>query len=161
MSNNPTNKLKYTKADKRGMIFLLSNIICWITIAFIIEPVKSDDYSGILINLLLGPIAVAMGSFLYLVVLGIFLVLGYFIIAIIIILICIWINPSLEVYLFDNKFLSFMNNLFVKNLFETILDFEKTGMGIMFIRIILPWIIYVILYLIAPAFFGVLNYIRA
>lgn len=161
MSDNPTNKLKYTKADKRVMIFLLSIIICWITMAFIIEPVKSDDYSGILINVLLGPIVFAMVSLISLLVLGIFFVLGYFIIAIITILIFLWIKPSLEIYLLDNKFLSFIDNLFVKNLFETILDFEKSGIGIMFIRIILPWVFYFFLYLIAPAMIAVINYLSA
>lgn len=161
MSNNPTNKLKDTKANKQVMIFLLSIIICWITMAFIIEPVKSDDYSGILINVLLGPIVFAVGSVVSLFLLGTFFVLGYFIITIIIILIFLWIKPSLEIYLFDNKFLSFIDNLFVKNLIETILDFEKSGIGIMFIRIILPWVFYFFLYLIAPPMIAVLNDISA
>jgi hypothetical protein len=161
MSSNASNKLKNTKADKRLMTFFLAIIISWITMAFIISPVKSDDLSGIIINVLLGPVVIALYSLLFLFLLGTILVFSYFLIAIITILITHWINPSLEIYLLDNKFLSFFKTLFVKNLNETILDFEKSGTVIMLLRIILFWVFHYIIYLIAPATVSVINYIQA
>jgi hypothetical protein len=143
------------------MTFLLVIIVSWIAMAFMIVPVESDDLTGIILNIVLGPIVIASYSLLSLVLIGTVLVFSYFLIAIITILITHWINPSLEIYLLDNKFLSFFKTLLVKNLNKTILDFEKSGMGIMFLRIILFWILHYSIYLISPSIISVINYIRA
>lgn len=127
--------------------------------AFIISPVKSDDYTGILINVLIGPWVVAVSTLLFVFLISAVFIFGYYSLGLIIVVISHWINPNTEIYLLDNKFLSFINNLVVKNLFKRILDFEKSGIGIMLSRIILPWVFYYIIYLIAPATFGILNYI--
>lgn len=143
-------RLNKSQGDKQLIIFLLSIIICCMTC--VIASFFDYDYddTNMIITFLLGVFVTGLYSGIFLFLLITLTMFGYYLFAIIIILIYHWINPSLEIYLAENKFLIFFNKQFGK-----LIDFEQPGKSVIFFRMIVTTCFYLLFYyLVGPSIYG-------